>query len=176
MWPNGKYLLSCRTLSLRAGSWHCLVPEHPQDVTLWMLLRQGEGWSSQLVLKQEKKLTCCKCRKKVALKEIMEQPGYHKALCGLFISSTAGHCHWHCQGLWDFCRDTKSAPAVRYSSTPEKLHSRFLIILIKPLGKVCPSPKGRTRPQHPSPAGSQENTCALSFHPGSLIVCTFPEP
>lgn len=127
------------------------------------------------VHRQENKLTCCKRRKDVALKEIMEQPGYHKALSGFFISPIAGHCHWHCQGLWDFWRDTKSAPAVRYSSSPEKVHKRFLIILIKPVGKVCPSPMGRTRAQQPSPAGSQEDTCALSFHPGSWVVCTFPE-
>lgn len=137
------------TLSLRADSWHCLglawclqgCAEHPQDVTLWLLCSglkkvgvytsYSSRRTSWLMVDEEKN---------VALKEIMMQPDCHKALAECVINSIVGHCHCHCQNLWDFCRDTENAPAVRCSSSPEKVHNRFLIALIKPLGKVCPSP------------------------------------
>lgn len=102
----------------------------PERGTVAALLRHEEGCDLHLVLKQENKLTYGKWRKNVALKEIMMQPDYHKVLAECVISSIAGHFHCHCQSLRDLCRDTKSAPAVRYNSSPEKVHNRFLITLI----------------------------------------------
>lgn len=85
----------------------CWAP--PGCHTVAALLRQEEGWSLQLVLKQENKLTDCKWRKKCF------KGNYGTGR----LSPGTGWVCYQLHGwtlplplpLWGFCRDTKSAPA-----------------------------------------------------------------